>query len=59
MEDIVITSAVRTAVGAYLGSLKTIEAQDLAAAVIKEAVRRSSLTPDRSCWVRYTAIPPM
>jgi acetyl-CoA C-acetyltransferase len=47
MEDIVITSAVRTAVGAYLGSLKTIEAQDLAAAVIKEAVRRSSLTPDR------------
>ena len=54
MEDIVITSAVRTAVGAYLGSLKTIEAQDLAAAVIKEAVRRF-----RSCWVRYTAIPPM
>lgn len=47
MEDIVITSAVRTAVGAYLGSLKTVEAQDLAAAVIKEAVRRSSLTSDQ------------
>jgi acetyl-CoA C-acetyltransferase len=47
MEDIVITSAVRTAVGAYLGSLKTVEAQDLGAAVIKEAVHRSNLTPDQ------------
>lgn len=46
MEDIVITSAVRTAVGAYLGSLKTVEAQDLGAAVIREAVRRSGLSPD-------------
>ncbi|WP_186566905.1 thiolase family protein [Lawsonibacter celer] len=47
MEDIVITSAVRTAVGAYLGSLKTVEAQDLAAAVIKEAVRRSGISADQ------------
>lgn len=43
MEDIVITSAVRTPVGAYLGSLKTVEAQDLGALVIKEAAKRSSI----------------
>ncbi len=47
MEDIVITGAVRTAVGAYLGSLKTVEAQDLAAAVIKEAARRSHISLDQ------------
>ena len=43
MQDVVITSAVRTPVGAYLGSLKTVEAQDLAAAVIKEAAARSNV----------------
>ncbi len=47
MEDIVITSAVRTPVGAYLGSLKTVEAQDLGALVIKEAARRSSIGLDQ------------
>lgn len=34
MKQCVITSAARTAVGAYLGSLKDEEAQDLGAAVI-------------------------
>ncbi|MEA4838113.1 MAG: thiolase family protein [Rhodospirillaceae bacterium] len=43
MRNCVITSAVRTAVGGYLGSLKTVEAQDLASAVIKEAACRSSI----------------
>ncbi len=43
MKNYVITSAVRTAVGAYLGSLKTVEAQDLGAAVLKEALRRSGV----------------
>lgn len=44
MQDVVITSAVRTPVGAYLGSLKTVEGQDLAAAVIKEAASRSNVS---------------
>jgi acetyl-CoA C-acetyltransferase len=43
MKTCVITSAVRTAVGGYLGSLKTIEAQDLASIVIKEAIVRSKI----------------
>lgn len=47
MQDIVITSAVRTPVGAYLGSLKTVEAQDLGALVIKEAARRSHIGLDQ------------
>ena len=47
MQDVVITSAVRTPVGAYLGSLKTVEAQDLAAAVIKEAAARSNVPLDQ------------
>ena len=46
MKKCVITGAVRTAVGGYLGSLKTVEAQDLGAAVLKEAVKRSSISVD-------------
>lgn len=44
METCVITGAARTAVGGYLGSLKTVEAQDLCAAVIIEAARRSEIS---------------
>lgn len=47
MKTCVITGAVRTAVGAYLGSLKTVEAQDLGAAVLKEAARRSNVELDQ------------
>ncbi|MBV1758779.1 MAG: thiolase family protein [Dethiosulfatibacter sp.] len=43
MKKCVITSAVRTAVGGYLGSLKTVEAQDLAAVVIQEVSKRSKI----------------
>lgn len=43
MKKCVITSAVRTAVGGYLGSLKTVEAQELAAVVIKEVSNRSKI----------------
>lgn len=45
MEKCVITSAARTAVGAYLGSLKTVPPDQLAAIVIKAAVTRSKLQP--------------
>lgn len=43
MKKIVITSAVRTPVGAFLGGLKTVPVQDLAALAVKEAVGRSNL----------------
>lgn len=47
MKTCVITGAVRTAVGGYLGSLKTVEAQDLCAAVITEAAKRSGIELDQ------------
>lgn len=47
MKKCVITSAARTAVGGYLGSLKTVEAQDLGAAVIRAAAERSGLALDQ------------
>src|SRR5665648_823884 len=47
MKTCVITGAARTAVGGYLGSLKTVEAQDLCAAVIKEAAKRGGIALDQ------------
>ncbi len=47
MEPVVITSAVRTPVGRYLGGLKTIEAYELGALVIDEAVKRINIDPAR------------
>ncbi len=43
--DIVVLSAVRTAVGGYGGSLKNIAPCELAATVIKEAVQRAGVDP--------------
>uniref|UniRef100_UPI003341992E thiolase family protein n=1 Tax=Castellaniella defragrans TaxID=75697 RepID=UPI003341992E len=43
MKKVVITSYARTAVGAFLGSLKTVPVEQLAAAAIGEAVKRSGL----------------
>ncbi len=45
MEDIVIVSAVRTAVGKFGGSLAKVAAPDLGAAVIREAIARAKLDP--------------
>lgn len=45
MEDIVIVSAVRTAVGKFGGSLAKIPATELGAAVIKEALARAKVDP--------------
>lgn len=47
MKKCVITSAARTPVGAYLGSLKTVEAQDLGALAIRTAAERSGITLDQ------------
>ena len=42
MREVVIASAVRTAIGTFGGSLKDVTAADLGAIVIKEAVNRIS-----------------
>lgn len=46
MEEIVIASAVRTAIGKFGGSLKDVPAVDLGAIVIKEAVKRAGIKPE-------------
>ena len=43
MSDIVIASAVRTAIGSFNGSLATVPAHELGAIVIKEALKRASV----------------
>jgi len=46
MREIVIVSAVRTAVGSYGGTLKNISAVDLGAKVIEEAIKRAGIKPE-------------
>ena len=43
MEEVVIVSAVRTAIGNFLGALKGISATELGAYVINEAIRRAGI----------------
>ena len=45
MNEVVIVSAVRTAIGSFGGSLKEVPSVDLGAIVIKEAVRRAGIDP--------------
>lgn len=45
-DDIVIIDGVRTAIGTFGGSLKDVPAPTLGAHVIKEALRRSRVSPD-------------
>lgn len=40
MKEVVIVSGVRTPVGRYMGGLKTVQAYDLAATVLNEAIKR-------------------
>ncbi|MET3382433.1 acetyl-CoA C-acetyltransferase [Variovorax paradoxus] len=47
MEDIVIVSAARTAVGKFGGSLAGISATELGAIVIKEVIARANLTAEQ------------
>jgi acetyl-CoA C-acetyltransferase len=44
--DVVFASAVRTAIGNYGGSLKDKPATELAAAVVRESVRRAGVKPE-------------
>ncbi|SHE81399.1 acetyl-CoA C-acetyltransferase [Clostridium fallax] len=45
MREVVIASAVRTAIGSFGGALKNVPAVDLGATVIKEAVKRAGVKP--------------
>ncbi|WP_313386300.1 thiolase family protein [Chishuiella sp.] len=45
MREVVIVSAVRTAIGSFLGSLSTIPATDLGATAIKGAINKINLDP--------------
>jgi acetyl-CoA C-acetyltransferase len=47
MQDIVIVSAARTAVGKFGGSLAKVSAPELGAIAIKEAIARAKLTPEQ------------
>ena len=47
MEDIVIVSAARTAVGKFGGSLAKIAGTELGSIVIKEALARANIAPDQ------------
>ena len=46
MSDIVITSAVRTAIGAFNGSLSGLSAAELGQVVIAEALKRAQINPE-------------
>ena len=46
MSSLVITSAVRTAIGKFGGSLSTIPATELGALVMQEAIRRAQISAD-------------
>lgn len=46
MEEVVITAAVRTAIGRLGGSLKDVPPQDLGARVVAEVLNRADIVPD-------------
>jgi acetyl-CoA C-acetyltransferase len=46
MRQAVIVSACRTAVGKFLGSLKSLPATEIGAVAVREAVRRAGVAPD-------------
>lgn len=47
MREVVIASAVRTAVGSFGGSFKDVPAVDLGIAAAKEAIKRAGITPEQ------------
>ena len=53
-KNIVITSAVRTAIGTFRGSLKDMQASDLGTIVTKAAMQKSNLNPDDVVDGTYT-----
>ena len=53
MQDVVIVSACRSAIGAFGGSLRDTHAAHIAAAVMKTAVQRAGIDPGRIDDVRF------
>ena len=53
MKDVVIVSACRTAIGAFGGSLRDLNAAELASITMKEAVNRAGIDPELIDDVRY------
>ncbi len=45
MHDVVILSAVRTAIGKFGGTLKDVPAQELGGLVVGEAIKRAGIDP--------------
>jgi len=45
-KNVVITSAKRTPIGSFLGSLKNMQAHELGSIVIKEVIKKSKLKPE-------------
>ena len=45
-KEVVIVSAVRSAIGSFLGSLKDVPATELGATVIKEAIKRAGINSE-------------
>lgn len=46
MDDVVIIAGARTPVGKYMGGLRNLEAYDLAALALDEAVKRANIKPE-------------
>ena len=44
-KNIVITSALRTAIGTFNGSLKSMQANELGASIVKASIEKSNLDP--------------
>ncbi len=47
MRDVVIASAVRTAVGTFGGTISQVPASELGAIVVKEAIKRANIAPEQ------------
>ena len=47
MQDVVIASAVRTAIGTFGGALRAVPAVELGGIVIKEVLRRAKVRQDK------------
>ena len=47
MREVVICEPLRTAVGGFGGSFKTVHVEDLATTVVKEVIRRTSISPEK------------
>ncbi|MFP4036798.1 MAG: thiolase family protein [Desulfobacteraceae bacterium] len=53
MKEVVIASACRTPIGAFGGSLRDVNAAELAAVTMREALSRAGVAPDQVDDVRY------